>query len=142
VVNEKKVLVIDDEVNINKVVCEKLKDEGHESLGVYNGKDGLEAISTFKPDVVWLDLKLPDMDGMEVLSQIRKNEATKGLPVMIVTNVADPQMLYKSSDLTRYYFTKAGWELDDLIKEIVDSLPDHVSNINTSNEDRQTMKKA
>jgi len=119
VVNEKKVLVIDDEVNINKVVCEKLKDEGHESLGVYNGKDGLE-----------------------VLSQIRKNEATKGLPVMIVTNVADPQMLYKSSDLTRYYFTKAGWELDDLIKEIVDSLPDHVSNINTSNEDRQTMKKA
>ncbi|MFH1186350.1 MAG: response regulator transcription factor [Chloroflexota bacterium] len=67
-----KILVVDDEPSIVKLVTAYLKPEGYEVLTAADGPSGLKAARTFKPDVVILDIMLPGMDGLELLQQLRR----------------------------------------------------------------------
>ncbi len=67
-----KILVIDDEPSIVKLVTAYLKPEGYEVLTAVDGPSGLKSALAFKPDLVILDLMLPGMDGIEVLSRLRR----------------------------------------------------------------------
>jgi len=69
----KKILVVEDEYSINDAVTFALKKEGYEVRSVFNGKDALEKVMEFKPDLVLLDLMLPDIDGFDVCKEISKN---------------------------------------------------------------------
>ena len=67
-----RILVVDDEPSIVKLVTAYLKPEGYEVLTAADGPSGLKAARTFKPDVVILDIMLPGMDGLELLQQLRR----------------------------------------------------------------------
>jgi len=69
-----KLLVIDDEDEIIQVVGDFFKDEGFDVYTADTGQAGLKLIGEQKPDVVFLDLKLPDISGLEILKQIRLSE--------------------------------------------------------------------
>lgn len=69
----KKILVVEDEYSINDAVTFALRKEGYEVRSVFNGKDALEKVMEFKPDLVLLDLMLPDIDGFDVCKEISKN---------------------------------------------------------------------
>ena len=77
-----KILVIDDEIQIRKLLQLTLESEGHEVLLAVNGRDGLQKCLDQTPDVVLMDLGLPDLDGLKVLSDLRK---TSQVPVLILT---------------------------------------------------------
>ncbi len=67
-----KILVIDDEPSIVKLVQAYLKPEGYEVYTAMDGPGGLKAARAFKPDLIILDLMLPGMDGIELLTQLRR----------------------------------------------------------------------
>jgi two-component system alkaline phosphatase synthesis response regulator PhoP len=67
-----KILVVDDEPSIVNLVGAYLKPEGHEVFTATDGTSGLKAARAFKPDLVILDIMLPDMDGLEALSRLRR----------------------------------------------------------------------
>ena len=67
---KKKVLVIEDEYSINDVLTIALRKEGYDGRSALNGKDGLELVKSFKPDLVLLDLMLPDMNGFDICKKI------------------------------------------------------------------------
>lgn len=67
-----KILVIDDEPSIVKLITAYLKPEGYEVLTSADGPSGLKAARTFKPDLIILDIMLPGMDGIELLSRLRR----------------------------------------------------------------------
>src|SRR6266511_2103899 len=67
-----KILVIDDEPSIVKLVTAYLRPEGYEVLTAMDGPSGLKSALAFKPDLVILDLMLPGMDGIELLSRLRR----------------------------------------------------------------------
>jgi len=67
-----KILIVDDEPSIVNLVTAYLKPEGYEVYTAADGKTGLKAGHAYKPDVIVLDLMLPGMDGIEVLSQLRR----------------------------------------------------------------------
>jgi two-component system alkaline phosphatase synthesis response regulator PhoP len=67
-----KILIIDDEENILNLVTAYLRPEGYEIRTEQNGRSGLQAAQTFKPDLIVLDIMLPGMDGLELLSQLRR----------------------------------------------------------------------
>jgi two-component system, OmpR family, alkaline phosphatase synthesis response regulator PhoP len=67
-----KILVIDDEPSIIKLVSAYLKPEGYEVFTASDGNAGLKAARTFKPDLIILDVMLPGMDGIELLSRLRR----------------------------------------------------------------------
>ncbi len=67
-----KILVIDDEKNIVDLVVRYLKSEGYETRVAMDGISGLKAAKVFKPDIIVLDIMLPGMDGLEILTRLRR----------------------------------------------------------------------
>lgn len=71
--DRKRILVVEDEYSINDVLTFALRKEGYEVRSAFNGKEALELVEIFKPDLVLLDLMLPDMDGFDICKEISKN---------------------------------------------------------------------
>jgi DNA-binding response OmpR family regulator len=81
----KRVVCIEDEPEMIDLVRLILGRKGYEVIGANGGVEGLEAVRREKPDLVLLDLMMPDMDGWEVYQQIKADEALRHIPVVVVT---------------------------------------------------------
>jgi two-component system alkaline phosphatase synthesis response regulator PhoP len=79
------VLVIDDEEHILNILAYNLQLDGLEVYLAEDGPTGLEIVREKKPDVIVLDWMMPEMDGLEVLSELGKDEVTKDIPVIMLT---------------------------------------------------------
>jgi len=84
-VSSKRVLAIEDEEDILEVIEYNLDREGYDVTTSRNGEDGLELVRKDHPDIVLLDLMLPDLDGLEVCRKIRSDQEIKQIPVIMVT---------------------------------------------------------
>ena len=103
----KKILVADDEMSIRLLYSEELKEEGYEVYMASNGREALEMVEKIPLDLVILDIKMPEMDGIEALRQIKQKRPD--LPVILSTAYgeyrqdfstwASDEYLVKSSDL-------------------------------------------
>ncbi len=80
-----RVVCIEDEPDMIDLVQLILSRKGFEVLGASGGYEGLQAIEKFQPDLILLDLMMPDMDGWEVYQRIKSNSNTNKIPVIIVT---------------------------------------------------------
>lgn len=82
---KKKILVVEDEEALLKLQSILLTIRGYEVEGVMDGQAALEAVATMKPDLIMLDIMLPKIDGLEVCRQVKANEATRHIPVIMLT---------------------------------------------------------
>jgi two-component system, chemotaxis family, CheB/CheR fusion protein len=80
-----RILVVDDEDDIRDTLADLLQGDGHETRAVGSGLAALEAVRTFDPEVVFLDIGLPGMDGYDVASKLREEHATKTMLVIALT---------------------------------------------------------
>jgi DNA-binding response OmpR family regulator len=81
----KKVLCIEDDQEMIDLIKLILERKGFQFVGAVGGREGLEAIAREKPDLVLLDIMMPDMDGWDVYRQMKASEEFKNLPVIVVT---------------------------------------------------------
>ena len=81
----KHILCIEDEPEMIDLIRLILSRRGFEVVGAAGGKEGLEKVRQNPPDLILLDLMMPDMDGWEVYQQIKADEKTKDIPVIVVT---------------------------------------------------------
>ncbi len=81
----KLILCIEDEPEMIDLIRLILNRRGFEVKGANGGKEGIELIRKDKPDLVLLDLMMPDMDGWEVYQQMKADESTRNIPVIVVT---------------------------------------------------------
>jgi DNA-binding response OmpR family regulator len=79
----KRILVVDDEENIRELYRDELLEQGFEVELAEDGFKALDLLSVFKPDLVTLDVKMPGIDGIEVLRRIRERDVN--LPVLLLT---------------------------------------------------------
>ena len=86
-----KILMVDDEDDFRTPMAFWFKTKGYDVATAENGEKALEAINANKPDIVFLDLNMPIMDGFETLKRIRNID--KHLPVIIISAYADPQKI-------------------------------------------------
>lgn len=90
-----KVLLIEDEKEVAELYRLKLSLDGYQVLVSENGADGLKQALEAKPDLIFLDIKMPGMDGFEVLQKLRSSEITKTTPVIILSNFDEQEMIEK-----------------------------------------------
>lgn len=81
----KRILCIEDEQEMIDLIRLILSRRGYEVQGANGGQEALAMIPTYQPDLILLDLMMPEMDGWEVYQQLRSNEATRDIPVIVVT---------------------------------------------------------
>ncbi|HQP10349.1 MAG TPA: response regulator [Candidatus Omnitrophota bacterium] len=82
---KKKVLIIDDEKNLVALVALHIRMAGHDPIYALDGEQGLLSAEEKKPDVIILDLMLPEIDGLEVCRRIRANPNIKDIPIIMLT---------------------------------------------------------
>ena len=80
-----KVVCIEDDPEMIDLVKLILARQGYEVIGAMGGREGLETVEAVRPDLVLLDLMMPDMDGWEVYQQMKSSETMKDIPVIVVT---------------------------------------------------------
>ncbi len=80
-----KILVVDDEENIRKLVNYNLLLDGYDVAMAVDGKEGLEKAISEKPDLILLDIMMPEIDGLEVCSRLKKNPETRDIPVFMLS---------------------------------------------------------
>ncbi len=83
-----KVLVVEDNPNNMKLITLVLKKHGYETIGAMTGEEGVEKASTEKPDMILMDILLPDIDGLETTRRIRKIESMQKVPIIAITSYA------------------------------------------------------
>jgi DNA-binding response OmpR family regulator len=83
--NGKRVVCIEDEPEMIDLVRLILGRRGFEVFGAHGGLEGLALVASEKPDLVLLDLMMPDMDGWEVYQRMKSDEALRSIPVVVVT---------------------------------------------------------
>jgi two-component system alkaline phosphatase synthesis response regulator PhoP len=84
------VLVIEDEEYVRNILKYNLKLDGFNVYLAEGGRDGLELARDKKPDAILLDWMMPEMDGLEVLAELKKDERTKHIPVFMLTAKKSP----------------------------------------------------
>lgn len=86
-----KIAIIEDDPTIHQMYRLKFESEGFDVQLAGDGRTGVELVKTFKPDIVLLDLQMPEMDGLGALRQIRGHDWGKHIPVIILTNLGEEE---------------------------------------------------
>ncbi|HKX23998.1 MAG TPA: response regulator [Candidatus Saccharimonadales bacterium] len=94
-----KIAIIEDDAVISQMYRMKFEAEGYEVQMAGNGRIGVELVEKMRPDIILLDLRMPEMDGAEALTQIRKHDWGKDIPVLILTNVGEEEAPKELEDL-------------------------------------------
>lgn len=81
------ILIIDDKLENLKVLSEMLKHQGYKIRQAINGTSGLRAIHSAPPDLILLDIKMPDMDGYEVCQQLKSDPQTEEIPIIFISGL-------------------------------------------------------
>lgn len=115
---KKRILVIDDEENLAELLRFRLEANGYAVDVAFDGKTGIDRIMSTKPDLVVLDIMMPGMNGYEVLKLAKANEATKDIPILMLTARAQFQDENMSMDLGADFFLPKPFEPGELLKAI------------------------
>lgn len=116
------VLIVDDSNTVRRVTARILKQQGFESSQVRDGQEALLHMVEHRPDVVLLDLEMPEMDGFEVLEKMRKDPKLKDIPVIVITSRSGDKHRIRAEKLgISGYFTKPYLEEDllTLVRELL-----------------------
>jgi len=134
----KKILAVDDERHIVRLVQVNLQKEGFEVATASNGREALEKVAADKPDLVVLDVMMPEMDGFEALKKLKEDPETAGIPVIMLTAKAQDADVFRGwqsgADL---YLTKPfnPQELITFVKRIFQSRGEQEETYDISDED-------
>ncbi|HMX61709.1 MAG TPA: response regulator [Candidatus Sumerlaeota bacterium] len=116
-----RILAVDDENDILLIVRTSLKDE-YDVDTASSGAEALQKIQDNPPDLVILDMMMPEMDGIEVLEEIRRMTQTATTPVIFLTGVSDKAKIREALDKgTQYYITKP-FNYNDLVSKVAIAL--------------------
>jgi CheY-like chemotaxis protein len=114
-----KVLLIEDEKEVLELYRLKLTLDDYEVLTAESGQEGLDKAFAEKPDLIYLDIKMPEMDGFEVLQRLRADPKTKEIPVVILSNFDEQEMIERGLTLgANEYLIKSQFSPDQISSKV------------------------
>ncbi|AKM78485.1 MAG: response regulator with CheY-like protein receiver domain and winged-helix DNA-binding-like protein [Candidatus Wolfebacteria bacterium GW2011_GWB1_47_1] len=116
----KKILVVEDDRAEMNALEDTLTREGFIVSTAENGRTGLERAFADHPDLILLDIVMPEMDGLTMLNTLRQDEWGKSVPAIILTNLNPDDEIVRRNAPTdfAYFLIKATWRLEDVVRAI------------------------
>lgn len=117
------ILVVEDESAQRGVLHEKLSKEGFEIIEAKNGNEGLVVAKRERPDLILLDIMMPEVDGLEMARRLREDEWGKKVPIIILSNFDDMTRLQEAIDQNVFhYFVKSNTPINVIIAKVKECL--------------------
>ena len=114
-----KILIIEDDQLLRKIISRKLKKEKYRAIEATDGEEGLRSAQLENPDLILLDLVLPEIDGFDVLARLKKNPNTLKISVIILSNLGDEEKVEKGLKLgAADYLIKADLDPGEIVNRI------------------------
>lgn len=114
-----KVLLVEDDKMIIDMYTLKFSQEGYDITQAENGKDGLDLAKKELPDIILLDIILPQMDGFTVLKELKADDSTKNIPVVLLTNLGQDGDVKKGLELgAKDYLIKANFTPSQVVDKV------------------------
>ena len=113
-----KILVVDDEESLALFVCRALRQHGYKTVCAYDGDNALSLVYEEMPDLVILDLMLPQMDGWEICRRVKSDAATRHIPIMMLTARSSTEDVVQGLDLGADDYMRKPFSLDELVARV------------------------
>jgi len=118
-----KIAIIEDDAVISQMYRMKFETDGFDVQLANNGKRGVAMVEQFTPDIILMDLQMPEMGGAEALALIRKAEWGKNIPVIILTNLGQEESPKEIKDLSIHsYIVKAELTPRQVVQRVKEAL--------------------
>lgn len=114
----KKIFIVEDDVFLGSMLSQRISAETTNVSLFKNGEDALKALENNMPDIIVLDIFLPGIDGFQVLQNLRDNQKTKNIPVLIVSNINQPDNKKRAETLGAQFLLKALVTPHDIVGKI------------------------
>ena len=123
-----KILVVDDHPDTGEAMAKLLRHAGHQATFALNGRDALMQVLQDVPDVVVLDLLMPEMSGPSFLKVVRSYLRLQTLPIVVLSAFTDTQMMDRTPNLNvSAFLAKGSASTSDILRAIEDAIAGHAS---------------
>ncbi len=122
-----RILVVDDEVDVRSLMVIVLEGAGHEVEEFETGYGVMEKVQAFRPDVIVLDVTMPQIDGLMVLERLKSDPRTAGIPVLMASAQGQKSTMMKAKQLGAFDFMVKPWvdgELEWRVQECLKQVRD------------------
>ena len=117
----KKILIIDDDATFQKAMSDKLKSMSYEVVGAMDGEAGLTMALSEKPDLILLDIKMPKLDGIGFLKELKSKKDIDPISILITSNMGSIDQISEGISLgVKGYIIKSNETLETIVKEVED----------------------
>jgi adenylate cyclase len=118
------VMVVEDVAGIRETVARILKLKGYSTICVTNGLEALAALDTSAPDLILLDIMMPEMDGMQCLKELRRDPRASRTPIIMMSALCDQENQQRARELgAQEYLVKSHFSVEDLLDRIDRCMP-------------------
>ncbi len=115
----KKILIIEDEELLYNLLQRKLSEEGYETSVAKDGVEGMQMMKEMKPDLILLDIVMPNKNGFEVMDEMQADERLKHIPIIVISNSGQPVEIDKAKDLgAKDWLIKTEFDPQEVIEKV------------------------
>ncbi len=123
--NKKHLLIVEDEASLRNVLTDKLTREGFLVDQAHDGAEGLKEIKKHMPDLILLDIIMPEMDGVSMLKKLREDKETENIPVIIISNLSEIEKITSVLQAKKgviEHIIKSHWSMGEIVEKIKQTL--------------------
>jgi len=115
----KKILIIEDEELLYNLLERKLNEKGYQASVAKDGVEGMKMIKEIKPDLVLLDIVMPNKNGFEVMDEMQADEKLKHIPIIVISNSGQPVEIDKAKELgAKDWLIKTEFDPQEVIEKV------------------------
>lgn len=121
--NKKKVILVEDDTFLREILLEKLLHVGYEVTALLESEKVLETAREVLPDIILLDVMMPKKNGYEVIEELKGDDTTKNIPIMVLSNLGQDEDIAKAKSLgAQEFLTKANFMPEEIIVKMEEVL--------------------
>lgn len=114
-----RILVVEDEESLSSTLRDELEAGGFDVEPALSGEEAMRKVADNPPDLILLDILLPGIGGLGVLSMLKGEERTRGIPVIVLSNIGDEAKVQEALELGAVeYFVKTQYDLRDILERL------------------------
>lgn len=121
-VENRPILVVEDDKDLAEIVVRRLKSEGYDAQCVHTWEEGRARLTASLPDLLLMDLNLPDADGMDIIEALRAEERTHKLAIVVASARDETDQLVRGIRSEVMFFISKPFELEELVRKIRSAL--------------------